>query len=105
MKWLKKKIASNRGESLLEVLVAILIIVFSSLSLYYAVTASAQINAKAAEVDAALQNEMIAAEQQQVTNQKGTVTLMDGVNAVGSAPVDYTGGEGRLTSYRMGEDD
>ena len=105
MRRLKKKLASSRGESLMEVLVAILIVVFSSLSLYYAVTASARINAKAASANAGLQSDLIAAERQQVTDRQGHVVLVDGANAVGSVPVDYTGSGEALTSYRIREDD
>jgi type II secretory pathway pseudopilin PulG len=101
MKKLAGRLKSQRGETLLEALVAILVIVFSGLTLYYSAITSARINAAASKADELFRAETSAAEQQGGVNSAGEVTITSADGFMASVDVDYTGLDGQLTSYRM----
>ena len=97
-----RKLKSKKGETLIETLVAILVIVFSGLTLYYAVTTSARINAAAATADNAFREQTVAAEQQQTVSYAGKAQIVsssDGFSA--DVDVKYSGGDGKLSSYQL----
>jgi len=92
----------RRGETLIETLVAILVITLSALLLATVTTGSVRINAAAREKDSAFRQELENAETG-TRSESGTVTLRDaGGASLGSYSVLYSaGGDGALTSYRM----
>ncbi len=100
MNKLVSRLKSRRGETLLEALVAILVIVFSGMTLYYSVITSARINAAASAADELFRTETNAAEQQGGAL-AGTVAITSTDGFAATINVDYTGLGGQLTSYRM----
>lgn len=95
------KIKSRRGETLLEALVAILVIVFSGLTLYFSVITSARVNKAASVADDAFRTQTGAAEQQAGVSSTGKVTITAPDGKLLEADVDYTGADGELASYKL----
>ena len=75
MKKLMKKLRSRRGESLVEVLCAILIFTLSSVGMYSMVMAANNINATAKEADQAFQEQMAIVERADTTGSDGKVVM------------------------------
>lgn len=96
-----KKLKSQRGETLIEALVAILVVVVSGLTLYFAVITAARVNAAASAADTLFHLETNAAEQQGSVASTGKITIT-GSGISKEADVSYTGGAGQLTSYKLG---
>lgn len=103
------KLRSRAGESLVESLAAILIFTLASIVMYTMVTTAADINMTAKEADRANQEQMLIAEQGDVSSGSGTVsmtvevTAQDGTTTtvkIAEVPVDIYGGtDGTLYSY------
>lgn len=73
---MKKLICDKKGETLVEVLAAILIFTLSSIILYSMVTTASKVNMKAKEKDAEVQDQMKIAEYASAANSTaGTVTM------------------------------
>lgn len=75
MKKLIKKLKSRRGESLVEVLCAILIFTLSSVGMYSMVMAANSINATAKEADRAYQQQMEIVEKADTAGTDGEVVM------------------------------
>lgn len=75
MKQIMKKLRSRRGESLVEVLCAILIFTMSSVAMYSMVMAANNINASAKKADSAYQEQMLIVEKGETAGVQGTVTM------------------------------
>lgn len=80
MKQILKKLRSKAGESLVEVLCAVLIFALSSVGMYSMVMASNNINAAAKEADRALQESLLVVERAENTDpmnppQSGTIKI------------------------------
>lgn len=93
---LMRKIKNNAGESLVEVLAAILICVLAIVMLFGATMAATNLNQKAETADAALQEEQIASEMWQTGYISGTGTVKVGNDYY---RVTFYGDNGELTSY------
>ena len=91
-----KKLRSDLGESLVEVLAAILICVLAIVILFGATMAATNLNQKAETADAALQEEQIASEMWQTAYISGTGTVKVGNDYY---RVTFYGDNGELTSY------
>lgn len=98
---LKRKLRSQRGETLLESIVAILVIVFSGLTLFFSITTAARVNHAATIADEAFVNELRAAEKQQGVMKGSIIIEAGGGEDRIEVDVFYTGGEGELTSYKL----
>lgn len=102
MKW-KIKLRSTRGETLIESLTAMLIVVLSSLLLLHITMVTKNINEKAEKADKSYQTELSSAEAGNGSI-KGQVTL-HGKGGETQYDVIYTGGKDQLTSYTyMGDE-
>lgn len=76
MKQIMKKLRSKRGESLVEVLCAVLIFTLSSVAMYSMVMAANNINANAKEADRAHQESMVIVEKAEgAPSAQGTITM------------------------------
>lgn len=75
MKKVLKKLSGKAGESLIEVLCAILIFTLASVGMYSMVMAANDINATAKEADRSLQEQMIIVEQADQGGVPGTITI------------------------------
>lgn len=75
MKKMLKKLRSKAGESLVEVLCAILIFTLASVGMYSMVMAANNINAIAKEADAQFQEDMLVVEMAEGAGQQGTITM------------------------------
>lgn len=75
MKRLLNKLRSKAGESLVEVLCAILIFTMASVGMYSMVMAANNINATAKEADQKFQENMLIVEKADGTGAAGTVTM------------------------------
>ena len=75
MKKIMKKLRSRRGESLVEVLCAILIFTLSSVGMYSMVMAANNINATAKEADRAFQQQMEIVEKADTAGVDGEVVM------------------------------
>ena len=98
MRPLQHKLASRRGDTLVEVLVSILVAGLSVALLAGMVATGARFNAKARAADEALYRELSAAEGRTDLLGTGdlTLTMGDGEHHI---PVELYGAEGGLTSY------
>lgn len=83
-----KKLLNNKGESLVESLVAILIFTLSSILLYTMLSTATNLNRAAKEADEAHQQQMIYAEQAESLIGSANPDLPSGVN--GSGKVKFT---------------
>lgn len=70
-----KKLMNNKGETLIESMVAILIFTLSSIMLYTMLTTSVDLNKKAKEADAVYADQMIYAEQAEDPSGNCSVTF------------------------------
>ncbi|MEG2037021.1 MAG: hypothetical protein RRZ93_03445 [Ruthenibacterium sp.] len=93
---LRKRLRSRAGETLVETLSALLIIVFSSLILMTMSMTAANINRQTAEADKRFREELLTAEKGGGESEK-TVTILSGGKRY-SYEVLYAGGDG-LCSY------
>ena len=75
MKPVWKKLRSKAGESLVEVLCAILIFTLASVGMYSMVMAANNINATAKEADDKFQENMLVVEKAEGAGQQGTITM------------------------------
>lgn len=75
MKNIMKKLRSRRGESLVEVLCAILIFTMSSVAMYSMVMAANNINAAAKKADEAHQQAMLIVEKGETGASEGFITV------------------------------
>lgn len=75
MKRLLNKLRSKAGESLVEVLCAILIFTMASVGMYSMVMAANNINATAKEADKKFQEDMLIVEKADGTGAAGTITM------------------------------
>lgn len=75
MKRLLNKLRSKAGESLVEVLCAILIFTMASVGMYSMVMAANNINATAKEADKKFQEDMLIVEKADGTGAEGTITM------------------------------
>lgn len=75
MKRLLNKLRSKAGESLVEVLCAILIFTMASVGMYSMVMAANNINATAKEADQKFQEDMLIVEKADGTGAAGTITM------------------------------
>ena len=94
---LKRKLKSDSGESLIEVLAAILVCVLALVILFGATMAAANLNGKAETQDAALQEEQIASEEWQTSYAGGTGTVKVSSDYY---QVTFFGESGELISYK-----
>lgn len=76
MKKLMKKLRCKAGESLVEVLCAILIFTLASVGMYSMVMAANNINATAKEADRSFQEQMLVVELAEGTPESGTITIV-----------------------------
>lgn len=105
-----KKLRNNRGESLMETLVAILIFTMSSIIMYTMVTTAADINMTAKESDQANQAQMLVAEQGEGDGQEGTVSMkltkagsVTANQSLGTVEVEVFGESGDLYAYYVAD--
>ena len=75
MKKLLKKLRSNAGETLVELMAAILVFTFASILLFSMITAATNINRAAKESDAAISSELKVAEQKVAANKESGVNV------------------------------
>ena len=87
-----KKLRSQKGESLIESLVSILIFTCASIALYSMVTSAADINRIARDADETSQAQMLIAEQGEGESKTGTVTISLGDGESFDIAVDIYGG-------------
>ena len=110
MKKILKKLKSRRGESLVEVLCAILIFTLSSVGMYTMVMTANDINTTAKEMDELHKTQMIVAEKAEGEGVQGTITMTVKIAPTNSvttivdvrifgAGVDENGVNGALYSY------
>ncbi len=97
MKYMKKKL-STKGETVIETLVAILILTISAMLLAEVSATSVRMNQKIETVDAKYRDELAVVEKRE-SPQSGEVTITSGGNAY-TYEVDFYGNEGNLTSYQ-----
>lgn len=101
------RLQGQEGESIVETLVAILIAALSCTILMTSVTAAVSINKNASEAQAEFERELLEAEKREGTEEAlisiGVVLNSDKASQVssGSSDILITGGEGKLTSYRV----
>ena len=104
MKKLRQKLHSNSGESLVETLVSIVIVVFASLLLLMSTVTATRFNKKAQELSTAYTDELEKAELQSDGSWSGKVTISgDGITTPPQISVSYYGQAGKLSSYTMDE--
>ena len=100
MKKLIKKLRSRAGESLVESMAAILIFTLASIIMYTMITAAADINTTAKQVDRTIQEQLVVAERADTATDTGSVTMTMGGKTVLSEQVNIYGGQdGALYSY------
>lgn len=99
---LNKKLRSQRGETLVELLAAILISSLSVAMLLGGVTVSANLGRQADTADAYFYETLTAAEKRQTPVASGSIELTEGITSF-SIPVRVYGGEG-LYSYALNAD-
>lgn len=75
MNQILKKLRSKAGESLIESLAAILIFTMASVGMFSMVSAAARINDTAKQTDRTYQEQMAHAEQGEVAEESGVVTM------------------------------
>lgn len=92
------KLRSRKGETLTETLVAVLLVGLASVVLASMIGAASRMGTQALERDAALYEEIIAAEARTGSGQDSGVTVKIGGTNKNFA-VTYYGGEGQLHSY------
>jgi type II secretory pathway pseudopilin PulG len=101
-----RKLKNRSGETLIETLVAILIVSLASVVLVQTVITSAQMSSRSGSADKKFSEALAAAETQSSSTGSGTVTVTkDGAGESFSVPVNiYGGGSGdkTLTSYSAG---
>ena len=97
MRQVKAKLRSSRGETLVEVLAAVLVATLSVGLLMGGVAASAGINRQADRSDEAFYETLTAAESRTGTSASGNVLMAEGAESI-SLPVLVYGGED-LWSY------
>lgn len=102
MTTLKTKLRSQRGETLVEVLAAILIASLSVAMLLGGVVVSANLSRQADTTDEYFYETLTAAEARQTPVANGTVELTEGGTSI-DIPVQIYGGEG-LYSYALTAD-
>lgn len=76
MNKLIKKLRSKAGESLVEVLCAVLIFTLASVGMYSMVMAANNINASAKSEDRSFQEQMLVVEQADGTGEEGTIVII-----------------------------
>lgn len=99
MKRLRKKLHSCSGESLVETLTAIVVIVFSSLLLLMSVVVASRFNQNAGRLSDAYQTALAQAELHTAEPRQGTVTVVGQDGGRQEITVNYYSGDGTLTSY------
>lgn len=102
MKAFLHKLKSKAGESLVEVLAAILIFTMASIVMYSMVTSAADINMTAKQMDARNQEHMIAVEKGEDSAKNGSAIItftMDGVQIAQSSVDIYGGTNDSLFAY------
>lgn len=104
MKAMFKKLKRKAGESLIESLAAILIFTMASIVMYTMVTAAADINTTAKEMDQQNQIHMIDVEKGNASARNGEATIIFSMNGgsktIATADVDIYGGkDGSLFTY------
>ena len=108
MKKLMKKLHSKRGESLVEVLCAILIFTLSSVGMYTMVMSAAEINTTVKKAEEQNLQQMVVAEKAEGAGIPGTITMTlidNGGNVKSTTTVDVEiyGADGELSSYFKAE--
>lgn len=96
MKQLLNKLRSKAGESLVEVLCAILIFTLASVGMYSMVMAANNINATAKEADEQFQKDMLVVEKGDATNAAN--------HKVGTITMTYTDGSNKAHTFVVGVD-
>ena len=96
-----RKLRGTSGETLVETLVAILIVTLSSLLFLQMTMASVKISGEAKEMDTEYQTALSAAEEQKTALSTGTITVGEREYAV---TYYGTGETGALASYSAGGD-
>ena len=76
MKPVWKKLRSKAGESLVEMLCAILIFTLASVAMYSMVMASNNINAMAKEKDSSIREQMVVVETAEEGGKRGVITIV-----------------------------
>ncbi len=102
MKRIVNKLRAKRGESLVEVLCAILIFTLSSVAMYSMVMAASSINATAKEAEQTNLEQMLVAEKAEGDGANGTVTMTvitPGGAVSTTVNVEIYGADGELYSY------
>ena len=105
MNMMFKKLRSRAGETLLETLVAILVVTLASIVMYSMVTVAADINTTAKRKDQAVQEQLTVAERGDGVGTTGTIRMYIKVGAteqiVSTVTVDVYGGDedGELYAY------
>lgn len=100
MKRITKKVRSNKGESLIESMVSILIFTFASIMLYTMLTTSTELNKAARDADEKHSLEMLYAEQADGAYPE----LEEGKDGTGHVEISLVGEDGRtdmLVKYKV----
>lgn len=99
MRYLKRK-RNNKGETLIETLVAILILTISAMLLAGMSATAIRINRSTEVVDATYRTEVVATEKRE-NGRTGKITIAEGVGGkTYDYNVDYFGIKDGLTSYK-----
>ena len=102
---MKKILHNKKGETLVEVMAAILIFTLSSIILYTMITSASKVNAEAQDFDKAVYDQMLVTERGQTPAKKGTVKISyvksGAKEEINSVPVDIfkTDAEDSMISY------
>lgn len=75
MKTILTRLKNNRGETLIESMIAILIFTFASILFLTLVTSAANINTTVKEADESFQSQQLAVEKDEVATEPATVSL------------------------------
>lgn len=106
---LKAKLRSQRGETLVETLSAMLVIVFASMCLFFAIMTAARINNAVAAADDNYSTELNAAEDFTTATQDddgddGKVTITPSSGGFITIDVSISGTAGELRAYERSDD-
>lgn len=95
-----RKLRSRSGETLVETLAAIVIVVIAGMTMFYAIMTAARINRITSDADDRYVQESNNAEQLTGDGGSGIVTVSNTAEGFSADfEVIYTGGEDKLTSY------
>lgn len=90
---------ANSGETLVETLLAILIVTLVSVAFFTSAITAANINKKVGDSDKKLEEELIIAEKGDGTREGKVTVVTDGANF--DYDVNFSGATGKLASYRL----